>query len=75
MTATPKVIKPSIKDKAIENNLTYYSMDESKYYGEVFEEFSFRQAIEANAIVDYEIIIQVMPSNNDQFSKLDGLLF
>ena len=75
MTATPKVIKPSIKDKAIENNLTYYSMDESKYYGEVFEEFSFRQAIEANAIVDYEIIIQVMPSNNDQFSKLDGYTF
>lgn len=75
MTATPKVIKPRIKDKAVENNISYYSMDDRKYYGEVFEEFSFRDAIKANAIVDYEIIIQVMPSNNDQFKKLDGYTF
>lgn len=75
MTATPKVVKPKIKEKAIQNNLTYYSMDDKNYYGEVFEEFSFRDAIKSKAIVDYEIIIQVMPSNNDQFQKLDGYTF
>ena len=75
MTATPKVIKPLIKQKAVENNLTYYSMDDSGYYGEVFEEFSFRDAIKAKAIVDYEIIIQFMPSNNEEFKKLDGYTF
>jgi predicted helicase len=72
MTATPKVVKPKTKNKAIENNISYYSMDDTENYGTVFEEFSFRDAISENAIVDYEIIIQVIPSNNDEFHKLDG---
>lgn len=75
MTATPKVIKPRIREKADQNSLTYFSMDDKKFYGEVFEEFSFRDAIKNKAIVDYEIIIQVMPSKNDQTSKLDGYTF
>jgi predicted helicase len=75
MTATPKIIRPKIKKKAEKFFLNYYSMDDSNYYGEVFEEFSFREAIKNNAIVDYEIIIQVMPSNNEEFSKLDGYTF
>ena len=75
MTATPKTIKPKIKEKAKNLSLNYYSMDDSHYYGEVFEEFSFREAIENNAIVDYEILIQVMPSSSKEFLKLDGYTF
>jgi len=75
MTATPKVVKPKIKEIANNKNISYYSMDDKKFYGEVFEEFSFRDAIKENAIVDYEIIIQVMPSNNEEFNKFDGYTF
>jgi len=75
MTATPKTIKPIIKKKAKNLSLNYYSMDDSNYYGEVFEEFSFREAIKNNAIVDYEILIQVMPSSSKEFLKLDGYTF
>ena len=50
-------------------------MDDKKFYGEIFEEFSFRDAIKERAIVDYEIIIQVMPSNNEEFKKFDGYTF
>jgi predicted helicase len=75
MTATPKTIKPIIKEKAKNLSLNYYSMDDTNYYGEVFEEFSFREAIKSNAIVDYEILIQVMPSNSKEFFKLDGYTF
>ncbi len=75
MTATPKVVKPKIKKIATDKNISYYSMDDKKFYGEIFEEFSFRDAIKERAIVDYEIIIQVMPSNNEEFKKFDGYTF
>ena len=75
MTATPKVVKPKIKKIATDKNISYYSMDDKKFYGEIFEEFSFRDAIKERAIVDYEIIIQVMPSNHEEFKKFDGYTF
>ena len=45
MTATPISLKDKDKDKAIENGIDFYSMDDEKFFGDEIFKITFRQAI------------------------------
>ena len=57
MTATERLVKPWIIEKAESYNQTIFSMDDKKLYGEVFYRYSFGLAIQESVISDYKIII------------------
>jgi predicted helicase len=58
MTATPRIHAPHVKEKAIEKDVTIYSMDDPKVFGTPFYEMTFAQAIELGLLSDYEIIVR-----------------
>tara|TARA_B100001121_G_scaffold309318_1_gene335770 strand:- start:116 stop:3715 length:3600 start_codon:yes stop_codon:yes gene_type:complete len=57
MTATPKGVIKQIKNKASENDLEVFSMDDPNVFGKVFHRLSFGEAIKQKLLSDYEIII------------------
>jgi len=57
LTATPKVLSQSSKITADNLSFEYHSMDDERIYGPEFDTFSFAEAIQEKAIVDYEILI------------------
>jgi predicted helicase len=57
MTATERLVRPWIKEKAKEYDRVIFSMDDEEIYGKVFERFNFGEAIERNVISDYKIIV------------------
>lgn len=55
-TATPRIVKESIKKK-LEDDLKYtHDMNDPKTFGEEFYRMSFKDAIDKNILVDYKIV-------------------
>jgi superfamily II DNA or RNA helicase len=57
MTATERLIRPSLKKKADELDRVVFSMDDEKIYGPVFHRYDFGEAIRDKVISDYKIIL------------------
>lgn len=57
MTATERLVRPWILEKAKEYNRVVFSMDDIELYGPVFDRLNFGEAIENNIISDYRIIV------------------
>lgn len=57
MTATERLINPSIIKKANEESKIVFSMDDVETYGNVFHRYNFGDAIKDNVISNYQIII------------------
>jgi predicted helicase len=66
MTATERLVRPWIIEKANEFNRTVFSMDDEQSYGKTFFRYSFGTAIEENVISDYRIIVAGI-TNNEVF--------
>jgi hypothetical protein len=57
MTATERLVKPSLKKKAEEIDRIVFSMDDEEIYGPVFHRYDFGDAIKDKVISDYKIIL------------------
>lgn len=57
MTATPKILKPRLKDSAEEDQAEVFSMDDENTFGRVLFRFGFKRAIEEKIICDYQIVV------------------
>lgn len=57
MTATPKIFGETAKIKAVETESPLYSMDDEKIFGPELYRFSFSDAIEAEQLSDYKVIV------------------
>ena len=57
MTATERLLKPSLKQAAEEADRIVFSMDDEDVYGKLFHRFNFGQAIEEKVISDYQVIV------------------
>ncbi|MBA6264281.1 DEAD/DEAH box helicase family protein [Colwellia sp. Bg11-12] len=65
MTATEKLIKPRVLERAQENieEVELFSMNDEDKYGKVFSKLNFGQAIQQEIISDYEIVIATVKSS------------
>ena len=57
MTATPKLYTDSAKDKAKENDLLLWSMDNPEIFGEEIYRLDFGTAVKKNLLSDYKVIV------------------
>jgi superfamily II DNA or RNA helicase len=57
MTATERLVRPWIIERAKEFDRTVFSMDDKKKYGPLFYRFNFGEAIKNKVISDYRIIV------------------
>ena len=57
MTATPRIYADSAQQRAREENIYVASMDDENQYGPEFHRLSFAQAVEADLLSDYKVII------------------
>ena len=57
MTATPRLYSANVKEKAKERQVAIYSMDDEATYGPHFYTMSFKKAVEAGYLSDYEVAI------------------
>ncbi len=88
MTATEKLIKPWIKDRLEQDDITVFSMDDEDVYGPTFYKFTFGEAIKQKIISDYKIVIAGIASteiknlvdtnryvkvNNQDGSSIEGI--
>ena len=83
MTATPKVFgdtperKAAIRKKAQEHNAVLYSMDDENIYGSEFHRLSFSQAVSANLLADYKVMIFMVKEEESKqltdMAKLEGI--
>lgn len=55
-TATPRIVKESMKKKLGDDLKYAYDMNDPKVFGEEFYRMSFKQAIDEGILVDYKII-------------------
>jgi superfamily II DNA or RNA helicase len=67
MTATERLVRPWIIEKASELNRTVFSMNDEASYGQTFYRYSFGTAIKQNVISDYKIIVAGI-TNNEVFN-------
>ncbi|MBK7055381.1 MAG: Helicase associated domain protein [Leptospiraceae bacterium] len=56
MTATPRVVSDTLKQRATNDDEFLYDMNDAKIFGEEIYRMSFKDAIEKNILVDYKII-------------------
>ncbi|MDR2439319.1 MAG: DEAD/DEAH box helicase family protein, partial [Planctomycetaceae bacterium] len=63
MTATPRLYSAETKRKAADEQITVWSMDDLKYYGETFYYLGFSQAVEQGLLSDYKVIILGVDEN------------
>ncbi|WP_448553308.1 DEAD/DEAH box helicase family protein [Thalassotalea montiporae] len=63
LTATERLLRPSLAKNAGKSGLEAFSMDDEDKYGETFHRLSFGQAIERNIISDYKIIFAGLSSD------------
>src|SRR5690606_12540243 len=56
MTATERLMRPSISKKATELGAVVFSMNDRSLYGEVFHCLTFGEAIRKNIVADYRIV-------------------
>lgn len=57
MTATERLVRPSLKKKAEELDRIVFSMDNEEVYGPVFHRYDFGNAIKDKVISDYKVIL------------------
>lgn len=63
MTATPRLFTKRVKEKVevlserVGWDVDSYSMDDERWYGPVFREMSFADAVEQNLLTDYQVLI------------------
>ncbi len=57
MTATPRLYDEGSKSKAAENTALLASMDDQSLYGEEFHRLGFGDAVEANLLSDYKVLV------------------
>ncbi len=67
MTATPRIVKESIKKKLGDDLQYAYDMGNASIFGEEFYRMSFKEAIEQDILVDYKII--AVGVNDTQLEK------
>ncbi len=68
MTATERLVKPWIKDRFEQEEVTIFSMDDENIYGPVFYKFTFGEAIKQKIISDYKIVVAA--TDNDEIRAL-----
>ncbi len=61
MTATPKIYHDKAKDKAKEEQMVLYSMEPGETYGKVLYEIGFGEAVDADILTDYKVIVLTIP--------------
>ena len=57
MTATPRIYSDDSKRKAEDNSVVLYSMDDEAVFGREFHRLTFSEAIEADILSDYKVLI------------------
>lgn len=57
MTATPRIYVEDSKNKAAQDGVTVYSMDDQNTYGPEFHHLGFGQAVEMGHLADYKVLI------------------
>ncbi|NMC61288.1 MAG: DEAD/DEAH box helicase family protein [Candidatus Methanofastidiosa archaeon] len=75
MTATERLVRPWIVEKAKEQDRIVFSMDDESVYGPVLDRLNFGEAIETGVISDYKIIVAgIQAKEFYEFIKDDKLL-
>jgi predicted helicase len=64
MTATPRLYDDTSKSKAAQNEATLCSMDDVSLYGEEMYRIGFGEAVEANLLSDYKVLILTLNEND-----------
>ena len=57
MTATPRIFREDVKNKASEANAVLVSMDDETTYGPVFYRIGFGEAVESGLLTDYKVLV------------------
>lgn len=57
MTATPRLYGDRAKSKALEENITLYSMDEEATYGKELHRLGFGEAVAKGLLTDYRVLV------------------
>lgn len=57
MTATPKLYRQNVKDKAADHSAEIYSMDDIKLYGPELHHLNFSNAVDQGLLTDYKVIV------------------
>ena len=57
MTATPRIFNDSTKTQAQDNEAVLCSMDDENLFGEVFHRLGFSQALDAQILCDYKVMV------------------
>ncbi len=57
MTATPRMFKEDVKEKATEHEAVLYSMDDENIYGPEFHRLGFGRAVTRGLLTDYKVLI------------------
>ena len=57
MTATQRIYTAAAKTRAADRDSDLYSMDDEYQYGELLYEMSFKDAVDAGLLSDYEVLI------------------
>ncbi len=57
MTATPRIYAEDSKRRAEDNSVVLYSMDDEAVFGPEFHRLPFSEAVEADILSDYKVII------------------
>lgn len=66
MTATPRIYEPNVKKKLEDFDVSYYSMDDQKIFGDTFYEYTFRRAVDEGYLSDYKVILFMMDESRVQ---------
>ena len=57
MTATPRIYNDKVKNKAKEHDAVLASMDDEELFGKVLYRISFGEAVEAQLLTDYKVLV------------------
>jgi len=60
MTATPRIFGDDVKERADEHSAVLASMDDEATFGPVFHRLGFGQAVEADLLTDYKVLVLVV---------------
>jgi predicted helicase len=64
MTATPRIYKENVKEKATLEEITLFSMDDPNIYGYEIDKISFAEAVEKDLLSDYRVLIMTMTKDS-----------
>ena len=67
-TATPRIVAPALKRRALEAELDIASMDDPAVFGEVAHHLGFGQAIAEDLLADYRVVVLV--TNDSDVAQL-----